>query len=167
MKAIKGTLITCIIALPFLAAQSGSAKAQKPSDKELNLQAYEKLLRSDVIAKRDVVVKAIMQFSDSESKTFWPIYKEYEAERAKLDAAEAQLTGDYAKEYQGITDDQANQVMSKSLELEARRADLRKTYYDKMKKALSPTIATKFFEVDSQMQHIYDLQVSSKLPANQ
>ncbi|HEY6376127.1 MAG TPA: hypothetical protein VIX90_11455 [Edaphobacter sp.] len=167
MKAIKGILIACIIALPFLAAQSASAKDPKPSDKELNLQAYEKLLRSDVTAKRDVVVKAIMQLSDSESQAFWPIYKEYETERAKLDAAEAQLTSDYSRQYQGITDNQADQVMSKSLELEAQRAELRKQYYGKMKKAVSATIATKFFEVDSQMQHIYDLQVSSKLPANQ
>ncbi len=168
MKAIKGALIACIIALPFLAAQPGFAKDPKPaSDKELNLQAYEKLLRSDVNAKREMLVKEIMHLNDSDSQTFWPIYKEYEAERAKLDDAEAQLTSDYAKEYQTISDDQADQVMSKSLELEAQRAELRKKYYDTMKTALSPTIAAKFFEVDSQMQHIHDLQVSSNLPANQ
>jgi hypothetical protein len=167
MKAIKGTLVACFIALPLLATQSTFAKDPKTSDKELNLQAYEKLLRSDVNAKRETVVKAIMQLSDSESQAFWPIYKEYEAERAKLDEAQAQLTSDYAKEYQGISDDQADQVMSKSLDLEEQRAELRKKYYGEMKKALSPTIATKFFEVDSQLQHVYDLQVSSKLPANQ
>jgi hypothetical protein len=168
MKAIKGALLACIIALPFLTTQSAFAKDAKPtSDKELNLQAYEKLLRSDVNAKRDMLVKEIMHLNDSDSQTFWPIYKEYEAERAKLDDTEAQITSDYAKEYQSISDDQADQVMSKSLELEAQRAELRKKYYDTMKTALSATIATKFFEVDSQMQHIHDLQVSSNLPANQ
>jgi hypothetical protein len=164
MKALKGTLLTCIIALPLLNAQS----TPKPtSDKELNLQAYEQLLRSDLNAKRDVVFKAIMQLSDSQAQAFWPIVKEYEAERAKLDAIESQITADYAKEYQGISDNQADQVMSKAIDLEAQRADLRKRYYARMKKAVSPVIATKFFAVDSQMQHIYDLQVSSKLPANQ
>ena len=168
MKAIKGALIACIIALPFLAVQSAAAKDPKATnDKELNLQAYEKLLRMDVNAKREMLVKEIMHLNDADSQTFWPIYKEYEAERAKLDEAEAQITTEYAKEYQDISDDQADQVMSKSLELEAQRAELKKKYYDTMKKALSPTIATKFFEVDSQMQHIHDLQVSSNLPANQ
>ena len=168
MKAIKGALLVCVIALPFLAAQSTFAKDPKPtSDKELNLQAYEKLLRMDVNAKKETLVKEIMHLNDSDSQTFWPIYKEYEAERAKLDDAEAQLTSNYASEYQNISDDQADQVMSKSLELEAQRAELRKKYYDTMKTALSATVATKFFEVDSQMQHIHDLQVSSNLPANQ
>jgi hypothetical protein len=162
MKAIKGTLLACIIASPFLAAQSKPA-----SDKELNLQAYEKLLRSDVNGKREMIVKAIMHLNDSDSQIFWPIYKEYEAERAKLDGAEAQVTGDYAKAYQSISDNQADQVMSKSLDLEAKRVELKKKYYETMKKALSPTIAAKFFEVDGQMQNIHDLQVSSNLPANQ
>lgn len=168
MKGIKGTLLACIVALPFLAAQSSFAKDPTPtSDKELNLQAYEKLLRMDVTAKREMLVKEIMHLSDSDSKIFWPIYKDYEAERAKLDSAEAQLTSDYAKAYQNNSDDAADQVMSKSLDLETRRAELKKKYYNTMKKALSAQIAAKFFEVDSQMQHIYDLQVASKLPANQ
>jgi hypothetical protein len=168
MKSIKGTLLACIVALPLLAVQSSFAKDPKPtSDKELNLQAYEKLLRMDVNAKRETLVKEIMHLNDADSQTFWPIYKDYEAERAKLDDAEAQLTSDYAKDYQNISDDAADQVMSKSLELETQRAELRKKYYDTMKKALSAEIATKFFEVDSQLQHIYDLQVASKLPANQ
>lgn len=168
MKSIKGTLLACIVALPFLAVQSSFAKDPKPaSDKELNLQAYEKLLRMDVNAKREMLVKEIMHLNDADSQTFWPIYKDYEAKRAKLDDAEAQLTSDYAKNYQSISDNAADQVMSKSLELETQRAELRKKYYDTMKKALSAEIATKFFEVDSQLQHIYDLQVASKLPANQ
>jgi hypothetical protein len=168
MKAIKGTLLACVVALPLLAAQSTFAKDPTPTnDKELNLQAYEKLLRMDVNAKREMLVKEIMHLNDADSKTFWPIYKNYEAERSKLDAAEAQLTSDYAKGYQTISDNQADQVMSRSLALETQRAELRKKYYDTMKKALSAEIATKFFEVDSQLQHIYDLQVASKLPANQ
>ncbi len=168
MKSIKGTMLTCIVALPFLATQSAIAKDSKSaSDKDLNMQAYEKLLKADVTAKRDTIVKAIMRLNDADSQIFWPIYKEYEAERAKLDDAEAQVTSEYVKEYQDISDDQADQVMSKSLDLESQRAELRKKYYDNMKKALSATIATKFFEVDSQMQHIHDLQVSSTLPANQ
>jgi hypothetical protein len=167
MKGIKGTLLACV-ALTSLATAPAFAKDSKTTnDKDLNMQAYEKLLKADVNAKRETIVKAIMKLNDSDSQTFWPIYKEYEAERAKLDEAEAQVTSEYVKEYQDISDDQADQVMSKSLELEAQRAELKKKYYDTMKKALSPTIATKFFEVDSQMQHIHDLQVSSTLPANQ
>jgi hypothetical protein len=168
MKAMKGTLLACIIGLPFLIALSLSAKqAQPSSDQELNIRAYETLLRSDVNGKREAIVKEIMQLSDSDAQTFWPIYKEYEAERAKLDDAEAQLTSDYVKDYQTISEDEADQLMNKSFDLEAQRAELRKKYFGIMKKSLSAPTAARFFEVDSQMQHISDLQMSAKLPANQ
>ncbi|HMH14957.1 MAG TPA: hypothetical protein VK578_17795 [Edaphobacter sp.] len=168
MKAIKGMLLACIIALPFLTTQSAFAKDAKPTnDKELNIQAYEKLLRVDVSSKREAIVKEIMQLSDSDAQKFWPIYRDYVKEQAKLDATEAQLTNEYVSAYQNISDSKADELLSKSFELEEQRAELKKKYFGTMKKALSASTAAKFFEVDSQMQHIHDLQISSQLPANQ
>ncbi|HSY73336.1 MAG TPA: hypothetical protein VK798_13870 [Alloacidobacterium sp.] len=169
MKAMKRNLIGCIvIALPLLVGQSLSAQEeQQASDQELNMQAYELLLRGDVSAKREAIVTQIMALSDSDAKVFWPIYREYEAERAKLDDAEAQVTNDYVKDYQTLSEDEADQLQNKTFDLEAKRAELRKKYFGIMKKALSAPTAARFFEADSQMQNIVDLQMSAKLPANQ
>ena len=170
MKQTNRTLLACIIGVPLLAALSLSAKqtaAPATTDEESNLRAYETLLRSDVNAKREPVVKEIMNLSDSDGAKFWPIYREYEGERAKLDEAEAQLISNYAKDYQRISDKEADQLMSKEFDLEAQRTRLRMKYFDTMKKELSASTAARFFEVDSQLQHISDLQTASKLPANQ
>jgi len=170
MKATKGTLLVCVIGIPFLVALSLSAKqAASPAanDQELNLRAYETLLRSEVNTKREAIVKEIMQLSDSDGEKFWPVYRQYESERAKLDDAEAQLMNEYVKDYQTMTDAEADQLMSKSFDLEAQRAGLRKKYFETMEKDLSASTAARFFEVDSQLQHISDLQTASKLPANQ
>jgi len=170
MKATKGTLLVCIIGLPFLVALSLSAKqaaAPATNDQELNLRAYETLLRSDVSGKREAIVKEIMQLSDSDGEKFWPIYRQYESERAKLDDTEAQLMNEYVKDYQSMSDVEADQLMSKTFDLEAQRAGLRRKYFETMKKDVSASTAARFFEVDSQLQHIADLQTASKLPANQ
>jgi hypothetical protein len=168
MRTVKRTLVTSLIALPFLVAPFASAKDAKPANnQELNIQAYEKLLHTDINSKREAIVTEIMNLSDSDAKTFWPIYHDYDAERAKLDDAEAQLTNDYAQNSRNISDDQADQLLSKSFDLEEQRAELKKKYYDTMKKALSAATAAKFFEADSQIQHVYDLQLASKLPVNQ
>ena len=170
MKATKGTLLVCVIGMPFLVALSLSAKQAANSatnDQELNLRAYETLLRSDVSTKREAVVKEVMGLSDSDGEKFWPVYREYESERAKLDDAQAQLMNNYVRDYQTMSDDEADQLMSKTLDLEKQRAELRKKNYDAMKKAVSPATAARFVEVDGQLQHISDLQTASKLPANQ
>ena len=170
MKPTKRTLLVCVIGLPLLAALSLSAKqseAPATSDEESNLKAYEILLRSDVNAKREPVVKEIMNLSESDDAKFQPIYREYEGERAKLDEAQAQLISTYAKDYQSMTDSEADQLMTKAFDVEGQRTRLRKKYYDRMKKDLSASTAAKFVEVDSQLQHVSDLQIASKLPANQ
>jgi hypothetical protein len=170
MKATKGILLVCVIGMPFLVALSLSAKQaadSATSDQELNLKAYETLLRSDVKGKREAIVKEILQLSESDGEKFWPVYREYESERAKLDVAEAQLMNQYVKDYQTMSDAEADQLMSKSFDLEAQRAELKKKYFETMKKDVSASTAARFFEVDSQLQHISDLQTAAKLPANQ
>lgn len=169
MKPAKRTLLVCIIGLPLVIALSLSAKQTDApaSDEETNLKAYEILLRSDVNAKREPVVKEIMNLSESDDAKFEPIYREYEGERAKLDEADAQFISDYTKDYQTMSDDEADKLMKKAFEVDEQRTHLRKKYYDRIKKDLSATTAAKFVEVDSQLQNISDLQATSKLPTNQ
>jgi hypothetical protein len=57
--------------------------------------------------------------------------------------------------------------MTKAFQLEAQRAALKKKYFDKMAESLSARTAARFFQVENQMQHIVDLQVSASLPAMQ
>jgi hypothetical protein len=69
--------------------------------------------------------------------------------------------------YENLTNEQAEALMSKAFELEAQRATLKKKNFDKMKTALSATQAAKFFLVENQIQHIVDLQISAGLPVVQ
>lgn len=167
MNAVTKTLLAALIIVLFLVPESKAQEAQASNDQELNIRAYEQLLRADIDAKRETIIKEIMEFSDSEAKVFWPIFRKYDMERKQLDQAEAQLVSEYAEAYQNISDEKADQLLSKSFELEAQRARLKKKYFDMMKKALSPRVAAKFFEVENQIQNVSELQWSAKLPANQ
>jgi hypothetical protein len=108
-----------------------------------------------------------MQFSDSDAQKFWPIYKEYDAQRAKLDAAEAQILQEYAKEYQTISNEKAEQLLDKSFGIEAQRVELKKKYFKTIKSALSATTAARFIEVENQLEDVAGLQATAVLPANQ
>ena len=108
-----------------------------------------------------------MQLSDSDAKVFWPIYREYNDELNKLNAAEAEEIKAYTKNYDNITDKEAEDIVNKSLHLEAQRVELKKKYFGKMKSALSASVAAKFYEIDSQFQDIVHLQTTSALPATQ
>ena len=42
--------------------------------------------------------------------------------------------------------------------------DLRGTYFDRMSKEMSPTVAAKFFQIEIQLEDILDLEIASSLP---
>ena len=174
MKSGKGLFIAILLVLPILVAtaaftQDASTKQDTSAndDHELNLRAYTELLRADVKAKRVAIITEIMQFNDSEAATFWPLFRDYDYELSKLGDTKLQLITDYIKNYDDITDEKADQLMSAALALETQRTELKKKHFDIMKKALSARTAARFFQVENQMQQVVDLQISANLPALQ
>jgi len=164
MKSAKTMMVVALLAAPLVAASVGFTQEESFDSRELNFREYVTLLRSDVKAQRKDIITQLMQFSDSDAAEFWPIFEQYDGELAEIGEGRVQLIVDYARNYENLTNDQADALMSKAFELEAQRVQLKKKYFDKMKAAVSATQATKFFLIENQMQHIVDLQISAGLP---
>ena len=149
-----------------LAAKSPAPAAQtsEQQTKALNLSAYAELLRSDVRAQKVAIITEVMGFTDKEDEAFWPIYREYDLEMAKLGDERVALIADYAKNYGNVTDEVADRLASRALELESRRQELKGQVYQKVKKALSPLTAARFLQVEHQLLLLIDLQIAAALP---
>jgi len=168
MKSFKKFLVAAVLVLPMLVASYAFTQGRSAGDdRDLNLRAYVELLRADVKAKRVAIITEIMQFSDTEAAVFWPIFREYDNDLSKIGDGRVELIQDYIKNYDTITNEKADELMTKAFQLEAQRAALKKKYFDKMAESLSARTAARFFQVENQMQHIVDLQVSASLPAMQ
>jgi hypothetical protein len=167
MKSARTFVVTALLILPMLAASGGRTQEENFDAREQNFRAYVTLLRADIKAERKDIINAIMQFNDADAAKFWPIFQQYDAELTTIGDGRTQLIVDYARNYEKLTNEQADALMSKAFELEAQRAMLKKKYFDKMKTTLSATQAAKFFLVENQIQHIVDLQISAGLPVVQ
>ena len=174
MKSAKRLLVVSLLGLPMLVATaaftqvtSTNQATSATSDRELNLRAYTELLRADVKARRVAIITEVMQFNDSEAATFWSLFRDYDHDLSKLGDTRVQLITDYIKNYDDITNEKADDLMSAALALETQRAELKKKHFDIMKKALSARTAARFFQVENQMQQVVDLQISANLPAMQ
>jgi hypothetical protein len=167
IKKVGTSLFVALLAAPLLVVYSANAQDSAPaSDKEQNTKAYVLLLSSDVDSNREAIVKVILQLGEADAAKFWPIYKEYDAERAKLDSAEAALIQEYASAYQTISNDKAEELLTKSFKIDAQRVELKKKYFNKVKSATSAATAAKFIEVENQLEDVAGLQAASVLPAN-
>jgi hypothetical protein len=168
MKSSGLLVIAGLLALPLVAATVAitqeESKDQDFAAKELNYREYVALLRADLKAQRKEIITELMQLNDADAAEFWPIFQQYDSELTTIGDGRTQLIVDYARHYASLTDEQADALMSKAFDLEARRVVIKKKYFDKMKTVLSATQAARFFLIENQIQHIIDLQISANLP---
>jgi hypothetical protein len=159
-----------MVALILLVVSGLGPRAQQPppnterETKTLNLSAYAELLRRDVQAQKVAIITEVMGFTEAEDAAFWPIYREYDGEMAKLGDERVAMIDEYVRSYSQMTDAIADKLGIRALDLEARRQALKAKYHDRVKKALSPQTALRFLQVEHQLLLIIDLQIAAALP---
>ena len=159
--------ITCALILLIagsVEAQEAPTQADAKETTTLNLTAYAELLRSDVRAQKVAIITEVMNFTEAEDKVFWPIYREFDLEMAKLGDERVAMIAEYARNYSNLTDAMAEKLAGQALDLEARRQALKAKYFDRLKTALSPRTALRFLQVEHQLLLLIDLQISAALP---
>ena len=163
MKIRLVATILALAAAPGLWAQD--KKVQDPAEsQELNDQAYVRLLRTDLKAKKQQIIKEAMQLDDPQAAAFWPIYRDYDAEQTKLGDEKLAIVQDYAQNFLSMNNEKADQLAQRVIALDDQRIALKKKYYALMKKALPAVVAVRFFQVENQIQLLVDLQIASNLP---
>jgi hypothetical protein len=164
MEMLRSLTATLVLVTTATVAHAQSAGTSERDTKMLNLSAYVELLRSDVRTQKVAIITEVMGFTEAEDKAFWPIYREYDVEMAKLGDERVALITDYAKNYSTLTDPIADTLATKALDLEARRQAAKANCYERVKAALSPRTALRFLQVEHQLLLLIDLQVSAALP---
>jgi hypothetical protein len=153
-------IIGVILALPlqFALAQTVEVSAKPLTDADIQL------LRSDIQADKNQVITHAMQFTDSESTAFWPVYRDYARDQQKIGDERVQLIKDYAQHYDTMDDAAAKNLVQRLLNVDAKFGNVRQEYWPKFEKALGAKRAAKFFQVDSRLSLLVNLQLASEIP---
>jgi hypothetical protein len=171
-RVLLGTLLVlAVLAAPPGWAQENTQKKQTkataspaPETQKKNMQEYISLLRSDVRQQKSEIMGAVMLLSAQDATKFWPIYSDYDAQLTKLNDQRVENIKEYARNYDQMTDEKADELVQKSLAYQKQRAELLAQTYDKVKQALGAVTAARFAQVEHQLLLIIDLQIASSLP---
>src|SRR5258707_4773559 len=128
------------------------------------MQAYIDLLRKDVRQEKAEIMGAIMVLSADDATKFWPIYSEYDVELTKLNDQRVENIKEYARAYNQMTDEKADELIQKSLAYQKQRSELLAKTYDRVKQAVGAITAARFAQVEHQLLLIIDLRIASALP---
>jgi len=146
------------------AKPAGLGKTEAVSNADVNICAYIELLRADVRNSKSQIMGDIMQLDAARAAAFWPIYKEFDVEFAALGDKVLAVIKQYAKNYANMTDPVADGIAKQVLSIEEQRNELKKKYYERLKTALGAIAATRFLQVENQLERLVDLQIAAELP---
>ena len=105
-----------------------------------------------------------MRFTETESAAFWPVYRDYSRDQQVIGDARVQLIKDYAKNYDSMDDAKARDMVQRLLDIDAKFTKLREDYWPKFEKALGAKRAARFYQVDSRLSMMINLQLASEIP---
>jgi len=159
MKGIRASFpLTLLIAMLAL---STLCLAQ---DQEPNISSVIEVTRAGMQADRATIITTAMNFSDKEAAAFWPIYRQYEFERSKLDDLRVVVIKEYTQKYPNLTDAEAKTMAERMFECDSRQIALKKTYFKKLNKVLPALTVTKFFQTERRIDLLMDMNVEASLP---
>jgi Spy/CpxP family protein refolding chaperone len=159
MRALLAICASMILLGAIVSAQTPAPVVVTPlTDTDIQL------LRSDVQADKNQIIADTMQFTDAESTAFWPVYRDYTRDQQAIGDDRVQLIKDYAKNYDSMDDAKAKDMVQRMINIEDKTLNLREDYWPKFMKALGAKRAAKFYQVDSRLSLIINVQLTSAIP---
>ena len=150
--------LAIIVLSSVMFSQTVDVRAKPLTDTDVQL------LRQDLQAAKNKVITDTMTFNEKEAAAFWPVYKEYAAAQHSIADKRLAVITDYAQHLDKMNDANASDLTTRLFAIDDDTHALRKTYFDRFEKALGAKRAAKFFQVDSRLTPMIDLQLASEVP---
>jgi hypothetical protein len=155
MKKSIGVAMTIML---FGLAPLSSAQ-DKPAD---NMQ----ILRDKIKADKKLVVATNMELTESEAKSFWPVYDAYQKDLQNINRRIVGLLDRYAADFhsKSLTDDKAKKLIDEALAIEQSEADLKSTYAPKLGKALPVIKVARYLQIENKIRAVIKYDLAQGVP---
>ena len=153
-KTIRVAIVIMLCGLPALSlAQDKSTNKLEITDQELK-------------ADKKLIVAKYMELTESEAKTFWPVYEEYQKDLQKLNERLRSLLQSYATEYQSnsLSDDKAKKLLDEWIALDKDEASHRKIYAAKVLKVLPAKKAARYVQIENEFRVLLKYHLAATVP---
>lgn len=158
-KALLSVVFAFSIVLFAVGADAAAPKAAPAAEPD-EMALFRASIRME---KREFVADA-MDLDEAQSKKFWSIYHQYEADLMKLNDTRYALIKDYAANFDALSDAKADELVRAALDFRKSRTALLEKYYNKVAKNLSKKVGARFAQVEGVLHGAEDVEIGASLP---
>jgi hypothetical protein len=105
-----------------------------------------------------------MDLAPKEAEAFWPLYREYRLEMAKVGDRASKLLVQYTEQYDNLTDEQAKNIMKEWLRVEKAKTGVKSKYVSRFEKILPARKVMRFFQADNKLDAVINAQLAQIVP---
>ena len=129
-----------------------------------SIDDYIEIARDVLNTEKKAAVAQAMQLSDAESVPFWELYNEYNLEANKVHNQRIALIKDFANNYESLSDEKADEIWNGVLSYQQQLLKVKKSYYKKFKKIISPGKAARYFQIENKIEALISANLAAEIP---
>jgi hypothetical protein len=138
------------------AATDATAKAQMQSDIAL--------IRAAINADRVEILSDYLGLTETEAVGFWPLYKSYRTDIAKVNDDQMKMIGDFLKNMDTMSDDDAKKMTESYINAKKKKLDVQKGYVGKFAKVLPGRKVARLYQLENKVDTYIAYQASDSMP---
>jgi len=122
------------------------------------------LTRTVIQAERQAIVASNMELPDDVGVRFWPLYREYRNEVSKIGDRRVKLITTYAQNYENLSDETADWMVSEFLAIEKANSVLRESWAPRFGEVLAPKQLARFYQIENKLDAIINYDLAGSIP---
>src|SRR5262249_21936507 len=141
----------------------GQEQPKSPDDKAQTAEEI-RLTREVINNERQALVTRAMGLPPAQIHGFWPLYPPHRLAASKVGDRITTLITTYVDNYQNLTDQVANKLLTEFVRLEEDRARLKAQYLPKFKKVLPPKKVVRFYQIENKLDTALLADIGQAIP---
>lgn len=162
LKSLLTPAAAAALATTLLLGTPVAGQAQEPSADQI--KAIIEAARSEMRASREQLLAVNLSLTQAEADAFWPLYRQYNTEKAGLGDDRLKIIKDYATAYPDVDDATAASLVDRSVKNNRAMNKLKDQYVGKFRKVLPPVKLMRFLQIEARIDNLVELQVQRSIP---
>lgn len=121
-------------------------------------------LRANLRQKKAELIAKNLALTPEQAAAFWPIYKQYDDEVAKLQDENLAFVKEYLAVYDRLDDATARNLQERFFQAQEKAIRLRRAAAEEVGKVLPGKLTAKFVQLDRYYTLLGEVQIQSRIP---
>lgn len=122
------------------------------------------LTRADIQKDRQTIVGKFMNLNESESRVFWPVYRDYRSAVATADDRMVAILEKLIERHGVISDREADDLLDQYLTFEQEKLEVQYAYLRRFRKILPFKQVARLFQLENKMDAVVRYELATKVP---